>query len=102
VIYVLTHPTKKSDGFPVQNEKIIITTIPNILSHVSNITISIDSTTCDIDGKIFAQLITFPDHLEGTEEEVHGIANSNFKDYMFRKFDNSDMFAAYVIYLMGS
>jgi hypothetical protein len=101
VIYVLTHPTKKSDGFPTQNEKIIITKIPNILSRDTNIIIGNNGTTCDIDGKIFAQVITFSSNLEGTEEEAQSIAG-HFKDYMFKKFDNTDMFAAYVIYLMGS
>lgn len=101
MIYVLTHPTKKSDGSPTQHEKIIITKIPNILSRDTNITIGNNGTTCDIDGKIFAQVITFSSNLEGTEEEAQSIAG-HFKDYMFKKFDNTDMFAAYVIYLMGS
>jgi hypothetical protein len=52
--------------------------------------------------KLFADISIIPNHLQGTEEEVQGIAKNYFSDYVVKKFDSVDFFSAYLIYTMSN
>jgi hypothetical protein len=55
-----------------------------------------------INDKVFADISIIPNNLQGTEEEVQGIAKNYFSDYVVKKFDSVDFFSAYLIYTMSN
>ena len=95
MIYLLTHPTTK--------HRVLLVKTTSDLPFDHNQTLNSSKfINYMIYDKVFADISIIPNHLSGTEEEVHTIIKNYFSDYIAKKFDSVDFFSAYLIYTMSN
>jgi len=55
-----------------------------------------------VNDSTFADIVTIPNDVSGTDDEVRIIVQHFFKNSMVKKFDSLDFFSAYLIYIMNN
>jgi hypothetical protein len=97
MIYLLTDPT-------TEQKTILVSTTGDLPFNNNNkLVVNSDGTfTYIISNNKFAQIFMVPKEVENTSNEVQNILNTFFKNSEVKKFNSTDSFSAYLIYIMSN